>query len=262
MNDKQVQLFLSVVDQGSFSKAESVEYMSKQAILRQINALEAEVGTELLRRSADGVTLTSAGEEFYRGAQEFAKLREEVLSRCRNAPAVQPFLRIGQVEHQALLHEVTDLFVVKYPDIRIQKVIHPNHSGEYRVANDIVDVGETFYTEITARETFAYTKLVDLPYVAVMAQEHPLSSCDRIPLNALAPYETSLFEQMTPSKYLSAIQSAFVSSPEHLTVRRDVDHQVAAAYACVSSERIFITANYFVHSMPELKAIPLDAGWT
>lgn len=83
MNEKQLSLFLTVADQGSFSKAEEIAYISKQAMLRQINSLEAEIGVRLLDRSAGGVRLTPAGREFYQGAGELLALREEVLSRCR-----------------------------------------------------------------------------------------------------------------------------------------------------------------------------------
>lgn len=261
MNDKQLQLFLSVADQGSFTKAEGIEYVSKQAMLRQINSLEEEIGVKLFTRTSTGVTLTAAGQEFYRGAKKMLKLRDTVLAKCRNRVPAQETLRIGQVEHQALLHGVSDIFVTKYPDIHLQKVIHPNHSGEWRVANDVIDVGETFYTPITATEANAYTKLADMPYVVAMSPKHPLASRMSLPLQDLTDYPTIIFPRMIKPEYRQELQQVFAAHPERLVAQHDVDRQVEVAFQCSTTEDLFLTANCFVNSMPELTVIPLDNGW-
>ena len=232
MNEKQLSLFRSVADRGSFSKAEEVEYISKQAMLRQINSLENEVGVRLLDRSAGGVSLTPAGVEFYQGAQELLKLRESVLTRCRGAEPMPDVIRIGQVEHQTLLHRVTDAFVLKYPDIHIQKVIHPNHSGEYRVTHNITDVGETFYNPLTVKESFSYTKLADIPYRVAMRHGHPLSGKKRLFLADLTDYPTTLFFRMVKKAYREELERAYAQAGKGETrlFRYDVDNQVKAAF--------------------------------
>lgn len=264
MNEKQLSLFVTIADKGSFSKAEEVAYISKQAMLRQINTLENEVGTRLLVRSSGGIQLTSAGQEFYQGAKEILDLWQDILRRCRGASAQPDTLRIGQVEHQTLLHRVTDAFTAKYPDVRIQKVIHPNHSGEYRVSNGITDVGETFYSRITAGEKFSYTKLADMPYRAAMRHGHPLSQQATLSIAELANFSTTLFGRMVNKEYLETIRQTYaqLGKGENLLIRQDVDNQVSVAFSCASSDDVFVTANGFVTEIPELVAIPLDTGWT
>jgi len=264
MNGKQLALFLTVADQGSFSRAEAVEYISKQAMLRQINSLEQEVGVRLLDRSAAGVTLTPAGVEFYRGAKELLSLGQEVLARCRGASDQGELLRIGQVEHQVLLHPVTDAFVAKYPDIRIQKVIHPTHSGEYRVTHGITDVGETFYSANTAGAAFSYTKLAEIPYRVAMGHGHPLSGRKRLSLADLTPYPTQLFSLMVKEDYQAQLKKVYAQAgrPENLILRDDVDNQVDVAFHCGQSDDLLITANRFVTQISELTTARLDTGWT
>ena len=264
MNEKQLALFISVAEQGSFSRAEAVEYISKQAILRQINSLETEVGVRLLDRSAGGIILTPAGEEFYRGAKELLELREDVLTRCRGAEKQPEVLRIGQVEHQTLLHRVTDAFQVKYPDIQIQKVIHPNHSGEYRVSHGITDVGETFYNPITPKQAFSYTKLADMPYQVAMRHGHPLSGNGRLSLTDLVGYPTTIFALMTKKAYREALHQVFTQTgkAENLLIRNDVDNQVDVAFQCGTSDNLLVTANGFVSEIPELTTLLLDTGWS
>ena len=264
MNEKQLALFISVAEQGSFSRAEAVEYISKQAILRQINSLEAEVGVRLLDRSAGGIILTPAGEEFYRGAKELLELREDVLTRCRGAEKQPEVLRIGQVEHQTLLHRVTDAFQVKYPDIQIQKVIHPNHSGEYRVTHGVTDVGETFYSPLTVGQPFSYTKLADMPYRVAMCHGHPLSGRGSLSLADLVDYPTIIFGKMVKKQYREELERVFtqMGKGENLILRNDVDNQVKAAFQCGVSDHLLVTANGFVREIPELTTALLDTGWS
>lgn len=263
MNEKQLALFLAVAEHGSFSKAEEAEYISKQAMLRQINSLEQEVGVPLMVRSTSGISLTPAGDAFYQGAKELLALRKDVLARCRGAEPQPEVLRIGQVEHQTLLHRVTDAFMAKYPDIQIQKVIHPNHSGEYRVTHGITDVGETFYTRLTANDPFSYTKLADMPYRVAMSRRHPLSGRERLSLEELTAYPTTLFARMTKRPYQEALRAAFarMGREENLRFRDDVDNQVDVAFQCSDSEELLVTANGFVTEIPQLVTVLLEDGW-
>ena len=50
MNDNQLRSFLTVAECGSFSKAEEGSFLSKQALIKQIDALEDELGFRLLSR--------------------------------------------------------------------------------------------------------------------------------------------------------------------------------------------------------------------
>ncbi|MCD7745027.1 MAG: LysR family transcriptional regulator [Lachnospiraceae bacterium] len=263
MTSRQLQLFLSIADQGSFSRAEKTEYISKQAILRQMNSLEDEVGEKLFLRTAGGITLTDAGKLFYDGAKELLNLEKDVLARCRNTKPAQEIIRISHVEHQALLNEVTEAFAVKYPDIRIQRVVHPNHSGEFRVEQGIADVGETFYTPEAASAPFAYTRLADMPYLAAMAHHHPLAANRQVSLAELTGYPVIVYEQMMDKEYLQQLKVAFASCPAggSLDIRRDVDAQVAVAFECAQTSAVLLTANCFVRTIPELTVLPLAGGW-
>ena len=56
-----LRLFISIVDMGSFSAAAELLGISTSVVSRQIAALEAELGTRLLKRSTRRVELTEAG---------------------------------------------------------------------------------------------------------------------------------------------------------------------------------------------------------
>ena len=108
MNDIQLRSFLIVTDCGSFSQAEKVLFLSKQALKKQMDALEEELQCTLFIRTPQGIQLTEAGATFLSMVPKILKemdnsvaLRRQVNQRRRpvrvcipNHPA--PLLEIGR----------------------------------------------------------------------------------------------------------------------------------------------------------------------
>ena len=261
MNDDQLNSFIQVADCGSFTKAEELCHISKQALLKQMNSLEQEVGCALLYRKRTGIELTEAGKLFYQGAKRLLQSKDNLIRRCRDTVR-NNVIRIGAVEHQVLLNPVTEAFRAMYPAIRVERVVHPNHSGEYRVANGIMDVGETFLSDQNPAHTgFSFTKLTEVPYCAAMDPHHPLAQRKTVRLNELASYETVIMPIMLMKEYTKAIEEAFSAHPGNLIESGEVDHQVETAFSCIHTKRILITANPFIESVKELVKVPLETGW-
>lgn len=61
MYDKHLDYFLLVADCGSFSKAAEKAFISPNAIIKQINLLESDLGITLFVRTNHGARLTDAG---------------------------------------------------------------------------------------------------------------------------------------------------------------------------------------------------------
>ena len=78
MEFRQLKYFVAVAEEGNIGRAAMRLNVSQPPVSRQIQALELELGTKLLRRTPFGVTLTDAGEVFLRDAQT-------VLANSRNA---------------------------------------------------------------------------------------------------------------------------------------------------------------------------------
>ena len=265
MNDRQIRIFKAVAEAGSFSGAEETLHITKQAMLKQMSQLENEIGVRLLVRKRSGTTLTPAGELFRKGILKIDREMEKLLITCREAAGDTRVLRVGNVEHQVLLLPVTQVFSTRWPDVQIRQVIHPNHSGEWRVANDVQDVAETFAKAYAdnpyIRQSCGYKRLTDVPYVAAMRTGHPLAGKRKVSLPDLARQQTMVFPIMLEEEYNARIEAAFAARPENLIRRSDVDHQVEASYECIESDRVMITANPFIEGISELLKIPLDTGW-
>lgn len=87
MTLQQIRYFIAVAQNMSFSKAAQQHYVSQTAVSQQIKLLEAELETELFRRTRHSVALTSAGQVFYEYAVRIVELSEDAARRTRAAAA-------------------------------------------------------------------------------------------------------------------------------------------------------------------------------
>lgn len=130
---RQMKYFAAVVDCGSFTEAADQCYISQFAISQQIQALEKELGVELIHRENRKFTLTPAGEYFYRQSRGIIDEIEEVRKET---------VRIGQDEGQKLgigylrcysgqeLHQAVAEFSRIYPEVSIH-ILNGTHEELY-----------------------------------------------------------------------------------------------------------------------------------
>jgi len=64
-----LELFISVVEEGSIARAANRSHIAPSALSRRIADLEAAIGVALLIRSPSGVQLTEAGQHAYASAR-------------------------------------------------------------------------------------------------------------------------------------------------------------------------------------------------
>lgn len=132
---KQIRYFQAVVRNNSFSKAAEECFISQSAISQQIQALELQLGIQLLERKNRKFNLTPAGEYFYRKSlilvADYEQLCRET---ARIAHAGEAVLRIGYLRSYSgnELHGALDLFARKYPDVSVQ-IKHGNHEELYEL---------------------------------------------------------------------------------------------------------------------------------
>jgi LysR family transcriptional regulator for bpeEF and oprC len=118
-----MEIFVRVVETGSFSAVAKERGMGQPAVSKQVAALEAELGTELLNRNTRSISLTGAGTEFYDSAQRILEDFETATSRIgRSQTTPRGLVRIAVPASFARLHMVTKLaaFFDRYPEISIE----------------------------------------------------------------------------------------------------------------------------------------------
>ena len=79
MNFQQIEYFIAIVENESFSRAADLAFISQSALSKQIKNLENELGVELVVRGPHKFTLTDAGADFLGFAKELAKVYQDML---------------------------------------------------------------------------------------------------------------------------------------------------------------------------------------
>lgn len=130
---KQIRYFQAVVRHNSFSEAAEACFISQSAVSQQIQALEHELGIQLLERKNRKFNLTPAGEYFYRKSlilvADYEQLCRET---ARIAHAGESSLRIGYLRSYSgnEFHQALDEFTQKHPDVSV-RIEHGNHEELY-----------------------------------------------------------------------------------------------------------------------------------
>ncbi|MFP3890612.1 LysR family transcriptional regulator [uncultured Ralstonia sp.] len=122
-NFNDLQAFVLVAREGSFTRAAAQLGVSQSALSHTIRGLEARLGLRLLTRTTRSVSPTQAGERLLQTlGPRFDDIEAELaaLSELRDKPAGT--LRITTAEHAAdtVLWPKLETFLPSYPDIRVE----------------------------------------------------------------------------------------------------------------------------------------------
>ncbi len=168
-------IFLTVLDAGSFTKAAAELGYSQSAISQTIKTLEDDLGTTLVSRSREGLTLTKDGEEFLPYIRSIVAAEDDLGAKIREMQGLEKgvikigtFTSISRNILPALMHD----FRKTYPNIRFELL-----QGEYNDIQDwildgTIDFGFVAPNTVTGLETQPF--LSDT-MMAVLPQNHPLA---------------------------------------------------------------------------------------
>lgn len=175
---KQLRYFQSVVRLNSFSEAAEENFISQSAISQQVQALERELGFQLLERKNRGFTLTPAGEYFYQKSLILTADYERMCSEAAKiAKGDRASLKIGYLRCYTggEFHRALELFSEKHLDVDVS-VTYGNHEELYAMLrSEGVDLilndqrrafsGEYVNLLLTTRESY-----VEVPARSPLAQ--------------------------------------------------------------------------------------------
>jgi DNA-binding transcriptional LysR family regulator len=119
---RQVSYFLAVAEEGSFTLAARKLRIAQPSLSQQVQALERDVGTNLLERTSRGVRLTTAGREFLPEARSMLAASQRARLAVRQTEAVEGGeLEIATVRSLAVgvLPPLIGRFRSRHPGVRI-----------------------------------------------------------------------------------------------------------------------------------------------
>ncbi|WP_022941746.1 LysR family transcriptional regulator [Psychromonas hadalis] len=130
-------VFVTVVEQGNFSKAAKQLGVTPSAVSRQISRLEDALGIKLLQRTTRQLALTESGQVTFTSCKQMVEAAEQAVSASTSTTStVSGLLRIAAPKSLAnhVLRPLFVQFLKMYPDIQLHlkvtdKLLDPIHDA-------------------------------------------------------------------------------------------------------------------------------------
>ena len=199
-------IFAKVMEAGSFTKAAEELGYSQSAVSQTIQSLEKELGTVLLVRAREGISLTRDGESYYPYIQAVYSAEKNLEKHHKEMSGLEEqTIRIGTFTSVSrnLLPSLMNSFHTVYPGVRFEL-----RQGEYDNIHDWINTGEIDfgfikpegYDDIEAETIYHDTMS------AVIPKNHPLASLEELSLKQLADEPFILLDEGKNSVPLQAFE--------------------------------------------------------
>ncbi len=192
MELRHIRYFLTVAEEGSFTKAAEKLCIAQPPLSRQIRDLEEELGTQLFIRKARGLALTESGERFLLYATRIKQLSDQSLEDIKEMnEGLIGTLYLATIEGQApsLFAKWIAEFKKRYPLVEYELWNGNSDDVVKRIQSGLSDIAviTSPYDEEGLDGRIIYRE----PWVAIIPASHPLTkdTSDTVALNDLAPYE-------------------------------------------------------------------------
>lgn len=199
----QLEGFLTVVQEGSITKAAEKLYVTQPTLSLQIKALEEELGQELFERDGKQWRLTGAGRVLQGRARQVLDLVEQTRQEVTGLKELQRGqLLIGANESTCLyiLPEVIQAFSERFPGVEMHLKTRSSAAMLRLVAEGEVDFGLATLPLIDPR--VATQPLIWREDVAICGPHHPLAAVESPQLADLARHTLLLLEQGSTTRLL------------------------------------------------------------
>ena len=181
MNLGQVENFLLVVEKGSLSQAAEESFISPQAMVQQMNALEAEIGVKLLDRSPRGVKCTPAGQFLYEKLSTLDKYFQDVLDECRRIGKESlGLIRVGRSTIPVFEEVAVPIFLRSRPTASVEYVETEMDSALGLLIDKKIDVIEVESAPSSLPEGLAFEGIAFFSPMCVVSSDNPLAAKELI----------------------------------------------------------------------------------
>lgn len=248
MEITQLEFFVSVIEEGGFSKAAERVYRTQPAVSIAIRRLEEEVGAPLLDRSQKTPTLTDAGRIVYDYARRILSLRDQARDTVGELRTLQRGrVRVGANESTSLylLPDVILAFRDRHPGVKVEIFRHPSQRLPREVLDGNLDFALTAYEP--ADSDLASFPVLEDELVLVTHPDHPLAGRESVTIGELG--RESFLAHNVKSASRNRVIEAFAEQHTPLnialelatieTIKRFVLKQVGIAFVprmCVAEE--------------------------
>ncbi|WP_449443202.1 LysR family transcriptional regulator [Ureibacillus acetophenoni] len=174
------EIFSTVVELGSLTRASETLGLSQSAVSHAISSLESEWGFSILNRGRSGIHLTSNGERVLKYIREILKWNEEMAQEIANINGLEiGTVRIGTISSVSIhwLPEIMKMFNEAYPSIEIKLLEGDYDDVENWISTGLVDFG---FVSLPTSKHFEAIPLKKDRLLCILSETHPLADENEI----------------------------------------------------------------------------------
>lgn len=268
MLDPRFNTCLHAAHSGSMARASEELFLSKQAVKKQIDSLEAELGFSLFVRSSRGLALTQAGRQWIDGVEQLTDQYHRLADRCRLAQeqAGQKTLTILLPSHPKVYFEEAMLSYNRlYPQVRLNivdtrklSVLYNDRARIATLTDGTADVVFAPCTESYSKEELVFFPLNRLSYHCVMKPGHPLSRKSAIHREDLAGLPVRINTVMDRALYEHILDQDPSCLPCQFVYGEREELRVPLIISFCLNGGIFISKGDFLETLHPLISVPFS----
>ena len=246
MELRYLRYFVAVAEARNFTRAARELGISQPPLSQQIQRLEREIGTPLLRRLTRGIELTEAGESFYEDACQILALSDAALEKTKGiARGMNGSLALGITSSNAFHPQIFALlrqFQLRYPAVSLRQV-----EGNMAALMSALGDGELdiAFVRLPCESSKAFNlRIIDVePMVIALHRDHPLAGEAMLALVQLRETAPILFpREVAPGLYEQVFNSC---------LRAGIDMRQARQSSQLSSSLSMVAAGFGFALVPQ-----------
>ena len=265
MLSQQLQVFLQVVDCGSFSKAAKQLMVTPASVMKHMNTLENRLGVTLLKRSNQGIELTAAGKSLYQDGKKLLLSAENAVARAKKAELTEGItIRLGS----SLLNPskaLTDLWLPlreKYPKYKFHIV--PYEDTKEQILTVVSSLGERIdllvgsFNSRAMWETTNYLHLGEYRLCIAVPQGHPLAARKELSLDDLHG-ERLVMVKSGDTELLDHFHDMMtITHPQIIIEESDYYYDMDTFNTCEQTGSLLLTLDAWADIHPSLVTLPVN----
>ena len=220
MDINQLEVFLAVAQEKSFSRAAEALHRTQPAVSQAIRRLEAELNEALFDRSSKDGTLTAAGRVLFDFAQQMMNLRHHAHSAIRELRDLhRGKLSLGANEYTVMcLLPLIPIFRARHPHIKIEV----KRSLASRIPGEIlgrdVEIGVVSFKPVD--QAIKSVPIATDELALIVAPDHPLAAKKVVSVRELGA--ESFIAHNVPSPYREKVVKTFEKQRTPLNISMEM----------------------------------------
>jgi len=261
MELRHLRYFVAVAEAENVSRAAAKLHVSQPGISRQIRDLEAEIGFQLLERSAKSVCLTAAGKVFLAEAREVLLRAGAAVNKARDvAQGGSGEIHVGYAPSLTvqILPAALRKFQERFPRVRV--ALHDLSTEEMlaQLGEKKLHVAITVRPPVKQLRGLRFIELARYAMCVAVAPGHSLAELKSISLRQVAGESLVAYSRKDYPEYLEMLDRLFAPVGRKPRIAGEHDSVTSLIAAVESGQGVALVPNCVACMVgPRLKLLPL-----